>query len=447
MTSDDDLLTQPQFHMGGCCCGGCLAAHSGSGAATSGSGSAASSTSYDLLGTKWGSSAGGTTGGTVTWSFSAAAGSAFMSESAYRNAVSDAFARWEEVIDIDFVQIADNANADIEIAWDDTGDLGTPGGAIAIAGYSFFGGPSGYDTLSSADIRFDIADFNRNASAQQVDNDIFYEVALHEIGHTIGLGHVSDGTQIMNFSIGSQRDLGAGDIAGAQLIYGPADTPPPPPPSSTFTGSNGANTINQSTNSADVAIYTLNGNDNAQGGSGDDLIVDGYGNSTLSGNGGSDTIANLGGSSTLNGGGDNDLLLGGVGNDTLDGGSGNDVILGDAFSGLFAGNDTLIPGAGTDLLMGGGGADRFVFTPSDGVNTIGRISLPTDTLSSAAVGGQDFTPGSDVLDVGGLGFSSTSQALNAFVQDGADAVLTRAGTTIVLIEVDIEELSTNDFIL
>ncbi|MEM9270549.1 MAG: M57 family metalloprotease, partial [Pseudomonadota bacterium] len=253
MTSDEELLADPQFHTGGCCCGGCLSAQSGDGAATSGSGSAASSTSYALLGTKWGSSTGGTTGGTVTWSFNAAVGSAMISQSAYRNAVQDAFDRWEEVVDINFVRVSDNSNADIELAWDDNSadGLGSPGGTVGIAGYSFFGSPSGYARLASADIRFDIADFNLNASSSQVDNDIFYEVALHEIGHTIGLGHVSDGTQIMNFSIGSQRGLGEGDIAGAQLLYGAAAAPQPP--STSFTGSNGANKINQSANSVDVA--------------------------------------------------------------------------------------------------------------------------------------------------------------------------------------------------
>jgi len=50
----------------------------------------------------------------------------------------------------------------------------------------------------------------------------FYAVALHEIGHIIGLGHVDDITEIMNPYI-SADDLGDGDIDGARYLYGEGD--------------------------------------------------------------------------------------------------------------------------------------------------------------------------------------------------------------------------------
>ena len=52
-------------------------------------------------------------------------------------------------------------------------------------------------------------------------------VALHELGHTLGLGDIYgtdlawDTAQIMNSYNDIQRTLGAGDIAGVQKLYGP----------------------------------------------------------------------------------------------------------------------------------------------------------------------------------------------------------------------------------
>jgi len=49
-------------------------------------------------------------------------------------------------------------------------------------------------------------------------------VAVHELGHTIGMGDIyptsSDFAQVMNSYDGAQRVLGNGDLAGAQIMYG-----------------------------------------------------------------------------------------------------------------------------------------------------------------------------------------------------------------------------------
>lgn len=59
----------------------------------------------------------------------------------------------------------------------------------------------------------------------------FFTVALHEVGHGLGLAHSDDSTSVMalyNTRGGARRTLSADDIAGIQAIYGPAATAPEP---------------------------------------------------------------------------------------------------------------------------------------------------------------------------------------------------------------------------
>jgi Matrixin len=65
-------------------------------------------------------------------------------------------------------------------------------------------------------------------------------VFLHEIGHSLGLGHPDQGgqrvTAVMNSIVGNQEELSADDIAGGQFLYGaPVALPPPPTPTPTPT--------------------------------------------------------------------------------------------------------------------------------------------------------------------------------------------------------------------
>lgn len=68
------------------------------------------------------------------------------------------------------------------------------------------------------------------------DADIdFQTVALHELGHSLGLLHSSDSSSVMYPAYkGGDRDLGADDIAGIQAIYGPSRPRPVVPPPSPY---------------------------------------------------------------------------------------------------------------------------------------------------------------------------------------------------------------------
>ncbi len=171
---------------------------------------------------KWGPTlVAGTSGGVVTWSLALTAGQFYSFDAAigfdqYQQMIRNAFAQWEAVADLDFVEAADSPAVGIRFGWDTIDGVG---GAVAEAQvhYSMIG-----TTLlsASAEIRFDSAEFwyPQQASAAQQ----FYAVALHEIGHAIGLGHSNNPDSIM-YPVALANALSAEDIALAQQLYGPSD--------------------------------------------------------------------------------------------------------------------------------------------------------------------------------------------------------------------------------
>ena len=184
---------------------------------------------------KWGSSTLGTPGGTVTYSFmgggldlstegvpSYGNSTAFTSlngfSACFYTDVQTAFAAWSAVSDIDFVQVADS-----NTAFDAVGATGD----IRIGAHAF-DGASGtlahaylpYPGLTgNGDIHFDNAESWSCNTSGGFDIGL---VALHEIGHAIGLYHQDFSiTAVMNPSYQSSlTTLQSDDIAGAQTIYG-----------------------------------------------------------------------------------------------------------------------------------------------------------------------------------------------------------------------------------
>jgi hypothetical protein len=194
--------------------------------------------------TKWGAGTIGTPGGTVTYSFmgnglnlSAEPNSANYGTSVaitslpgfqacFLTEIQNAFAAWQAVSNIQFVQVADNgvafdaagATGDIRIG---THAFDGPSGVLA---HAYFPPPNG--TSSAGDLHFDKAE-NWKCNTSGIDIGV---VALHEIGHSLGLNHENTNTvAVMDpYYNPSLTGLQADDINGATAIYGAASLSSPP---------------------------------------------------------------------------------------------------------------------------------------------------------------------------------------------------------------------------
>ena len=154
---------------------------------------------FSLEGAKWGSPELGTAGGTVTWAVDAS-----ISQTELQS-INAAFAEWSEVANIQFQQVASTAESDIDFA---NSALDGAGNVLGVTGFSYSGGQ-----LQSAEIQFDSGD---NLSGSD-----FSLVAIHEIGHAIGLGHYNDDDAVMNsFANFDLTGLEQSDIDGIVALYG-----------------------------------------------------------------------------------------------------------------------------------------------------------------------------------------------------------------------------------
>ncbi|MGR3490488.1 MAG: matrixin family metalloprotease [Shimia sp.] len=187
--------------------------------------------SYKFLNAKWGQSQVGQPGGTVKWyadfgndlKYNKATASAAEFEAVVRGA----FQTWEDEADIDFQRVGSASQANVTLGMRDL-----PGRTLGVASVTFRE-EGAMDRIVKANIDFD-ADRTWSPDGDDSAGSDFEAVAIHEIGHVLGLDHVNDASEIMNPVI-TRDTLGDGDTRGAIALYGEAEAPsaparPSPPP-------------------------------------------------------------------------------------------------------------------------------------------------------------------------------------------------------------------------
>jgi len=145
--------------------------------------------------------------------------STFMPEG-YQGVISSAFDVWEEAANLSFTQVVGQ-----------TGDVIVGGGALVGSNTLGYGGFNvSYDSSvpSFSSISSGFLDFDRDIDWS--DSDILFGVALHEIGHVLGLKHSDDSNSMMYYLYSSDTNsLQPDDIAGIQYLYGaPVSAVPEP---------------------------------------------------------------------------------------------------------------------------------------------------------------------------------------------------------------------------
>ena len=301
-----------------------------------------------IPGPKWGNPTLGTKGGVVTWSIADSGNSlsafGLGSQSVngnsflpyiFENIIRNAFKEWSTYGNVEFLQVTDPGGAagsesepDIRIFF---GDI--PGNTIGMAflPVAGLGGRAG-------DVVFDT--WNQFA----VDPVTFQSTVLHELGHSLGLGHVSQLTpSIMTPALSPYTTLQADDQLGIQQIYGVQDN---------------ARSVYQLDFGGYFYMRSYQGNISVRGDHSPNIIIGTAQRDVVDGGAGDDRLSGGAGNDDLKGSVGNDNLGGGDGLDRLDGGDGADRLLG--------GNDRdiLIGGAGADYMDGGDDFDTADYSGS-----------------------------------------------------------------------------------
>lgn len=152
-----------------------------------------------------------------------------LAESLQREIIREAFARWSAVCSLRFTELNGAGPSDLSVAFhrsshgdgyafDDGG--GPDGNTLA---HAFFPPPAGGDWAGS--LHFD--EFETWKDQPGGTGIRLYNVALHEIGHLLGLSHSQDQNAIMYAYYAEDRnDLRPDDVAGIQSLYGaPVEQP------------------------------------------------------------------------------------------------------------------------------------------------------------------------------------------------------------------------------
>jgi serralysin len=343
----------------------------------------------------------------------------------------EAFALYENVADVVFVEVNNRAEADFKIITYE----GTPGVGASLLGR--MSPPNeqneGQAEFNSGDVRWTEAGLQRGG--------FYFPTLLHEFGHGMGMAHPHDNggrSSIMRGAGGGTGGIGGGygDYGLSQQVFtvmsyndGWSLSPYGQARSGGLTGTEVDHYgwvaslspldiaviqdkygVNEEYRTGDdlyelkdvnapgtfyESIWDAGGTDEIRYGGGRDAVIDlraatlkyeegGGGRVSYAwGIHGGFTIANAVTIENATSGAGNDVLTGNEAANRLDAGAGDDTLVGGG------GDDVLIGAAGADTLTGGGGADTFRFGFGDSGVGIGRDSIT------------DFQKGADKIDLAG----------------------------------------------
>ncbi|KDP28814.1 hypothetical protein JCGZ_14585 [Jatropha curcas] len=156
---------------------------------------------------------------TLTYAFSPVNRISYLSLADIKDVFKRAFGRWESVIPVSFIETNDYGFADIKIGFysGDHGDGEPFDGALGVLAHSF-SPESGKFHLDASETW--TVDFEMEKSKVAVDLE---SVAIHEIGHLLGLAHSSVKEAVMYPSLKPRKkkvELSVDDVQGVQALYG-----------------------------------------------------------------------------------------------------------------------------------------------------------------------------------------------------------------------------------